>query len=131
MCDHTPNETEISHGRGQWQARRSCFAKGPLASSIGYVPDASSQSLYQFKEVALRILKVGPVLPRLWSSLNLRDGLNPAIDKLRSRRMNVIDFEGEGHPATVVLWKWGLCDQLEKLPIEVEPHEVFACLQLL
>jgi len=76
------------------------------------VPDESSQSLYQFKKVALGILKVGPVLPRLQPSLNLRHCLNPAIDKLRSRRMDVIDFEGEGHPTTVVLGKWGLCEQL-------------------
>jgi hypothetical protein len=29
------NEKEISHGRVSWQTLRSCFAKGPLASSIG------------------------------------------------------------------------------------------------
>ena len=95
------------------------------------MPDASSQSLYQFKKVALRILEVGPVLPRLRSSLDLCDRLNPAIDKLRSRRVDVIDFEGERHPATVVLGKWGLREQLQKLSIEVEPREVFPSLQLL
>jgi len=31
----TSNEKEISYGRVSWQARRSCFAMGPLASSIG------------------------------------------------------------------------------------------------
>src|SRR5439155_25228921 len=32
---HTSNETEISHGRVLWQAHWTCFAMGPLASSIG------------------------------------------------------------------------------------------------
>jgi hypothetical protein len=30
-----PNETEISDGRGWWQARWRAFDQGPLASSIG------------------------------------------------------------------------------------------------
>src|SRR5262249_24098571 len=33
--DLRPNETEISHGRGQWQSRSRLFDSGAVASSVG------------------------------------------------------------------------------------------------